>query len=163
MICQAFFVLLRQNFLSPISRSKKQFQYKIWPHLLGHQEHDLPLKREIAHSVSRRDEYDCVECTYVLDCFAMGFRVLQGKQHPHFPQASLVSTSAAGQATSALSADVARLKVGEIPFISLQMSITGVTVKPIDEERIVNTVLHTNRTLGAAEVKAELLVWSRSG
>ncbi len=63
MICQAFFVLLRQNFLSPISRSKKQFQYKIWPHLLGHQEHYLPLEREIAYSVSRRDEYDCIECS----------------------------------------------------------------------------------------------------
>jgi hypothetical protein len=43
------------------------------------------------------------------------------------------------------------------------VSVTGVTVKPIDKERVVNTVLHTNRTLGAAEVKAELLVWSMGG
>jgi hypothetical protein len=44
------------------------------------------------------------------------------------------------------------------------MSVTGVTVKPIDEERIVNTVVHTDRTLGgSAEVKAEFLAWSRGG
>ena len=44
------------------------------------------------------------------------------------------------------------------------MSVTGVTVKPIDEERIVNAVVHTDRTLGgSAEVKAEFLAWSRGG
>jgi len=44
------------------------------------------------------------------------------------------------------------------------MLVTGVTVKPIDEERIVNAVVHTDRTLGGAtEVKAEFLAWSRSG
>ena len=72
-------------------------------------------------------------------------------------------SSAAGQPTATLSADVARLEVSEISLVSFQVSVTGMTVKPIDEERVVNTVLHTNRTLGAAEVKAELLFWSMGG
>jgi hypothetical protein len=46
MICQAFFIPLRQNLPGPISGSRKQSEYKIWPHLLEHREYSLYLERE---------------------------------------------------------------------------------------------------------------------